>query len=406
MSLKQKRWTAAAAEEEEGPGSRPMPLSAADATQYEREGYFILRNALPADLLGRLNETFDREIERHLSEADRDAGWRGTAFTRDGKYSPLVPGEVTNDNHRFRFECVNHDMPDGSRFWSPEFIRLIDLPGVIDIVTELACDGEHWGHLGARGSGQPPRLGHHNVFLRSRWGDGAPEDLGGGLHGGNGREEMEKCTISVAYELLDVDEGDGGFSCIPGSHHPGFELPTHEGWRQGYSTAEGRGPDWPQHAELRPVAPMRAGDALICESSPPLALSLPLVSASLPCPLLSVWSERLFVDRSCRRTVCCGCGCAVTEHLTHGTLPWLVNKERRTLFFKYTQHGTVRPHSPGANCAYYDLADERLTEAQRFILDGGIWGSDGLAMHHERLATLAQLQTEHSEAHAESTAKL
>ena len=131
-----------------------MPLSAADATQYERAGYFILRNALPADLLGRLNETFDREIERHLSEADRDAGWRGTAFTRDGKYSPLVPGEVTNDNHRFRFECVNHDMPDGSRFWSPEFIRLIDLPGVIDIVTELACDGEHWGHLGARGSGQ------------------------------------------------------------------------------------------------------------------------------------------------------------------------------------------------------------------------------------------------------------
>jgi hypothetical protein len=23
------------------------------------------------------------------------------------------------------------------------------------------------------------------------------------------------CTISVAYELIDVDQGDGGFSCDP-----------------------------------------------------------------------------------------------------------------------------------------------------------------------------------------------
>lgn len=236
---------------------------------FEDDGYVIIRGALTAGnskLLARLNDVFSQEIERHLSESDRTKGWIGTEYTRDGKYSPLVATEVTNDNHRFRFESVNHDMPNGSRFWSQEFVDLIDLPGVIEVVTELACDESRWGHLGARGSGQLPRLSHHNIFLRSRWGDGAPQDRGGSLHGGNGREQMERCTISVAYELLDVDANDGGFSCIPGSHHPGFELPTHDGWRQRYSTLEERGPDWPSHAELRAVAPMKAGDALVCTS--------------------------------------------------------------------------------------------------------------------------------------------
>lgn len=83
-----------------------------------------------------------------------------------------------------------------------------------------------------------------------------------------------------------------------------------------------------------------------------------------------------------------------TEHLTHGTLPWSGEGERRTIFFKYTQHGTVRSHAPGNNCAFYDLSDERLTDAQRFILDGGVWGEDGLAQHRERLATLEQLRAE------------
>ena len=52
---------------------------------------------------------------------------------------------------------------------------------------------------------------------------------------------------------------------------------------------------------------------------------------------------------------------------------------------------------PGNNCAYYDLADKRLTEDQRFILDGGVWGSDGLAMHHGRLARLEQLRAENGD---------
>ena len=57
---------------------------------------------------------------------------------------------------------------------------------------------------------------------------------------------------------------------------------------------------------------------------------------------------------------------------------------------------TMLPY-PGNNCAYYDLTDKRLTEDQRFILDGGVWGSDGLAVQHGRLARLEQLRAEHSD---------
>ena len=51
----------------------------------------------------------------------------------------------------------------------------------------------------------------------------------------------------------------------------------------------------------------------------------------------------------------------------------------------------------GNNCAFYDLTDDRLTKAQRFILDGGVWGNGGLTIHHARLATLEQLRAEYND---------
>ena len=39
----------------------------------------------------------------------------------------------------------------------------------------------------------------------------------------------------------------------------------------------------------------------------------------------------------------------------------MLDKERRTIFLKYGQHGTVVPRTPGNNCAFYDLTDPRLS---------------------------------------------
>ena len=48
--------------------------------QYEQEGFCILRGAIPAPLLGRLNDVFSREIDNHLSARPRPrphrSSWR------------------------------------------------------------------------------------------------------------------------------------------------------------------------------------------------------------------------------------------------------------------------------------------------------------------------------------------
>ena len=60
----------------------------------------------------------------------------------------------------------------------------------------------------------------------------------------------------------------------------------------------------------------------------------------------------------------------------------------------------------GNNCAFYDLSDSRLSTAQRFILDGGVWGDDGLTIQRARLATLETLRAEHSNNMRTGAAKL
>jgi len=79
----------------------------------------------------------------------------------------------------------------------------------------------------------------------------------------------------VAYALKDVNPGDGGFACIPGSHKSNYPAPK----------------DW-----------------LDLQTPAPCAQAVPALAGS----------AILF-----------------TEALTHGTLPWHGADERRTLFIKY-----------------------------------------------------------------------
>lgn len=90
--------------------------------------------------------------------------------------------------------------------------------------------------------------------------------------------QMANGLIVVAYNLKDVNEGDGGFGCVPGSHKSNFPYPT-----------EWQPLDDPQPFVKRVTGP--AGTAII-----------------------------------------------FTEALTHGTLPWTGAGERRTLFYKYSPH--------------------------------------------------------------------
>ena len=68
-------------------------------------------------------------------------------------------------------------------------------------------------------------------------------------------DEWAACPSLLCYtrEVLLTLPAPAGFSCIPGSHHRDFVLPSHKGWQRDFSTAEDRGPEWPAHCELREV---------------------------------------------------------------------------------------------------------------------------------------------------------
>lgn len=152
-------------------------------------------------------------------------------------------------------------------------------------VRDLIANPRILPHLHAM-VGHQPRLDHEYADI-IRHGLGP---IGARLHGGgtpldpsqsyrvmNGK--MVNGLVVVVYALKDVNPGDGGFACVPGSHKANFPLP--DGWAD-MSTHLAPG--------VTPV-PCRAGSAIL-----------------------------------------------FTEALTHGTLPWAGADERRSLFLKYCPH--------------------------------------------------------------------
>ncbi|MBB6053613.1 phytanoyl-CoA dioxygenase family protein [Armatimonas rosea] len=133
--------------------------------------------------------------------------------------------------------------------------------------------------------GPRPRLDHDylDVILKpglgpigaTLHGGGTPFDAGQFYRFSEGR--MHNGLTVVAYALKDCRPGDGGFACIPGSHKSNYRTP-----QEWVNMADGL-------AEVVRPVPCEAGDAVI-----------------------------------------------FTEALTHGTLPWNSDNQRRTLFLKYT----------------------------------------------------------------------
>ncbi len=155
--------------------------------------------------------------------------------------------------------------------WGAPYRRLIANPRIVPYLNEI---------VGARF-----RLDHDYADL-IRTGKGP---IGTRLHGGStpfdpsqyyrfqdGR--MHNGLTVVAYNLKDVNPGDGGFGCVPGSHKSNYRFPE----------------EWKELDNLQPFMRAVTGPA--------------------------------------------GTAIIFTEALTHGTLPWRGAGERRTLFYKYSPH--------------------------------------------------------------------
>jgi hypothetical protein len=199
---------------------------------FDLQGFLVVEDVLAADEVARLNDAIDRHT--------------------DG-----VPG---------------HDGSDarigGFLTWEePLFRDLIDYPRMLPYLKTLLGEGFRLDH--EYGMYMGPGIKGLNLH-----GGGTPYRPDQFYHFHNG--QISNGLTVFSYALTDVQPGDGGFCCVPGSHKANFPCP-----------AEVR------RFEINPGCtahvPIRAGSALI-----------------------------------------------FTEALTHGTLDWAAPYERRALLYKYS----------------------------------------------------------------------
>ncbi|HZC25452.1 MAG TPA: phytanoyl-CoA dioxygenase family protein [Actinopolymorphaceae bacterium] len=158
-----------------------------DRYLFDLQGYLTIPDAIPPDLLVRLNAQIDSAVAQ---ETEPDM--------RTHRFGDLLERDVA-------------------------FRELIDLPAVVDVLVDT---------LGA-----DFRLDHtYADVIRS--GEGP---IGTRLHGGavpfRAAEyypvrsgEIRSGLVAVGFNLRDVGPDDGGFACVPGSHKSAFRFP--EAWKQ------------------------------------------------------------------------------------------------------------------------------------------------------------------------------
>ena len=202
---------------------------------FDLRGVIVLPNAISSEQVAEMNALMDEQIEK----------------------------ECKPDMKTYRFGDLLH--------WGEAYRNLIDNPEVEPYLVELL--------------GPTFRLDHdYAEIMRPDAGS-----LGRTLHAARfpfdptqyfkflqGR--MYNGLTVVAYNLKDVNPGDGGFRCVPGSHKSNYAFP--EEWRS---------PD-----NKQPVVESITGSAR---------------------------SAVIF-----------------TEALTHGTMSWYGKDDRRTIFYKYAPH--------------------------------------------------------------------
>jgi hypothetical protein len=199
---------------------------------FDLQGFLLVRDALTPEQVAALNELLDAQVAAKAQDEMRTQRFGGLLSwgeaTRDLITNPHIApylAEMLGENYR-----LDHDYADVIR------------AGLGPIGATL------------HGGGAPFDPSQYYLFRDGR---------------------MYNGLTVVAYNLRDVNPGDGGFGCVPGSHKANYRLPGE--WR-----------DLENPAPFVQAVPGPAGSAVI-----------------------------------------------FTEALTHGTMPWKGAGERRTVFLKY-----------------------------------------------------------------------
>ncbi|MEU8326183.1 phytanoyl-CoA dioxygenase family protein [Nonomuraea sp. NPDC048881] len=172
-------------------------MSELDDFMFDLNGYLILRNAVDADLLRRLNEEFDA-FPRHLARGE----WYRGAQRRD--YTPETGFEL--------HQAVAAGRP---------FEELVDHPSWFDLVRHYAGEEDSYipgvfvdetiASIRESGGHHPVHSGGYRTALRC----GYRYDHG-----------VFRCgQVNIILALTDIGEGDGATMVVPGSHKSNFRHP-------------------------------------------------------------------------------------------------------------------------------------------------------------------------------------
>ncbi|MCH8292433.1 phytanoyl-CoA dioxygenase family protein [Candidatus Poribacteria bacterium] len=255
---------------------------------WDLTGYLIVRNVLTADELAAANEAVDHYTDR-IRIGEDNGGARDSQFLRG-------TGRPTLSN------LLQLEQP-----YCKPFRNMLGHPAVV-LHLNVMC-------------GKRFRLDHGPLMIGGIKGTG-----GLTLHGAgethrphvayNHQNDAPYCGgVTVTWQLTDVNEGDGGFVCVPGSHKSKHPMP------KGVRTC-----DDDLGVVVQPS--MKAGDVLF------------------------------FMDGA----------------QTHGTHPWRSDKPRRSILFKYASQSSVRS-GPAASLArpetwWNEKLVEGMTDTERAVMYG------------------------------------
>ena len=190
-----------------------MGMDETEKYLFDLNGYYIIENAVPPELVDGCNKALDRFEQ--MEPTDYPA--------------PLALGDERTEGNLYISNIMEGD---------EVFLDLMDLPQVLDVVGTV--------------TGGPFRLNH--TYAIYRWGGGYT-----GLHM-HGTPVSSKCqyrchngqmvsTLTKAvFPMLDGDAEDGCFAVVPGAHKANLPMPY------------GNHPE--DNPGLEPV-PAKAGDAII-----------------------------------------------------------------------------------------------------------------------------------------------
>ncbi len=246
---------------------------------FDLQGFLVVEDVLTAIEVKALNDAFDANGDKKRDD--------GNSHPDGDTFGPLKRGMFSG--------MLSWDQP-----WCQPFRDLLSHPGTIPYLDTLFGRGwkmDHSPFMLTGGKGTEGLRIHGSTNVRFN-----------GSQYYTYRNGTMRCGMIVcAYQLADVNEGDGGLCVIPGSHKANFRAPEEI-------------LVWQQDRQIVYNVPAKAGDLVI-----------------------------------------------FNEATLHGTLPWTAEHERRSLLYRFSPKylhfagGTYRTSQP-------DWVSE-LTEAQQAVLE-------------------------------------